>query len=463
MNRIAKVMQTHGRSRLWRRWSVIARHVAIVLAGSVAMLFGARSIAQAHAALVSTEPGAGARLASSPSRIRLVFSEELEPTLAQLSLVAGDGTVTPLVMSGDPHDVYAIVAPVTDLVSGAYRIMWRVVSADGHPVEGSFVFWVGETQSQAPPAPASLNVASTWGPTLAGAPIIPAMLRGIGLGFLMAFAGLLFCIGRARVHGDPPQPRPARIATWLAFGAALFLILHFAAWLFNAAPNHKLGGSSTGALLSSSIGRVESWRTGLAVLALWALALARRPRLALILAILALLVSGASGHSAAMHPLWAEPARALHLLAGGAWLGPLVYLVAHDRKDAESFARSALHVSTIALISAIVVTLTGVLQGLLFLASPLDIFGSAYGTILLAKIAGLLVLVAFGAYHRYRVLPRLVQDERTSGRFHTTLRSEIVVMIIVIMLGGLLAYVSPPHPSMPGMASIQMPAPISPG
>lgn len=157
-----------------------------------------------------------------------------------------------------------------------------------------------------------------------------------------------------------------------------------------------------------------------------------------------------------MHPLWAEPARALHLLAGGAWFGALIYLVARDRQDPESFGRAALRVSSIALISAIIVTVTGALQGLLFLASPGDLFGSAYGTILLAKIGGLLVIVAFGASHRYRVLPRLVQNERISGRFNATLRSEIVVMVIVIMLGGLLAYVSPPHPSMPGMASAQL-------
>jgi copper transport protein len=448
--------QQHVRSRNWRRWSAMARQLIVVAAGSAAMLLAASSIAQAHAALVSTEPAASSRLAASPDHVRLVFSEELEPTLAQLSLVSGDGTVTPLVVSGDPHDVYAIIAPIATLPPGAYRIMWRVVSADGHPVEGSFVFWVGGTQAQAPPTPANMNVPSTWGPTVAGAPVVPAMLRGIGLGFLMAFAGLLFCLIRARTHDEPSQPRLASIAAWLAFGAALFLTMHFAAWMTNATPDHRLGGSSTDALLASSIGKVESWRTGLAVLAFWAIALARRSRLSLILATLALIVSGASGHSAAMHPMWAEPARALHLIAGGAWLGALIYLVAYDRKDPGSFAHEALRVSTIALISAIVVTLTGALQGLLFLASPMDIFGSAYGTILLAKIAGLLVLVLFGAYHRYRILPRLVQDERVSGSFTTTITSEIVVMVAIVMLGGLLAYVSPPHPAMPDMPSSQM-------
>ena len=157
-----------------------------------------------------------------------------------------------------------------------------------------------------------------------------------------------------------------------------------------------------------------------------------------------------------MHPMWTEPARALHLMAGGAWLGSLIYLVSHERQDVDSFARAAFSVSTIALVSAIVVAITGVIQGLSFLPSPLDIFGSAYGTVLLAKVVGLLVLIAFGAYHRYRILPGIVQKERLAGRFTTTLRSEIAVMIVVVMLGGLLAYVSPPHQSMHGMALMEM-------
>ena len=420
------------------------------------MLLVGRATAFAHAALVHTEPAAGARLDTSPDHVRLVFSEELDPTLAQLSLVSGDGAVTKLIVSGDPHDVYAIVAPVTVLPTGAYRVMWRIVSADGHPVEGSFVFRVGDTVAPAPPAPANLDVPSTWGPTVVGAPIIPAAVRGIGVGLLMAFAGLLFCIIRGRIRDDLPQQRATKIAIWLALGAVVFLALNFAAWILNASPDHSIGGSSTSALLSSNIGKLEIWRTGLALLALWAIALARRPRIAFVLAFLALVASGASGHSAAIHPLWTEPARALHLMAGGAWLGSLIYLLSHEKQDADSFARAALSISTIALVSAIVVTITGVIQGLFFLASPLDVFGSAYGTILLAKVAGVVILIAFGAYHRYRVLPELVRDGRATGRFSATLRSEIGVMIVVVMLGGLLAYVSPPHRSMPGMASMAM-------
>jgi copper transport protein len=116
-------------------------------------------------------------------------------------------------------------------------------------------------------------------------------------------------------------------------------------------------------------------------------------------------------------------------------------------------------VSGVALAAVIVVALSGAVQSLLFLPSVKALFSTPYGWIVLAKIAGMAALVAFGAYHRYRVLPSLHEEiaratDTGSGRtetvWHATLRRsvwrEVGVMTIVIMLGGLLAYVSPNVP-----------------
>ena len=68
---------------------------------------------------------------------------------------------------------------------------------------------------------------------------------------------------------------------------------------------------------------------------------------------------------------------------------------------------------------------------------------SPYGVIVLAKVAGVGMLVLFGAYHRFRVLPKL-SDATVADGFTLSLRREIVVMWLIILVGGLLAYVSPP-------------------
>jgi putative copper export protein len=54
----------------------------------------------------------------------------------------------------------------------------------------------------------------------------------------------------------------------------------------------------------------------------------------------------------------------------------------------------------------------------------------------------MLILVAFGAYHRKRALPAL-RMASMSDRFVVALRRELVVFTIVVLIGGLLAYVPP--------------------
>ncbi|MEO8624508.1 MAG: CopD family protein, partial [bacterium] len=219
------------------------------------------------------------------------------------------------------------------------------------------------------------------------------------------------------------------------------LATHFALWIMNADANHQLTRDSIAAAVSSSVGKMELWRTGLAVLALWALVLARRPRVALIFATCAVLVSGASGHSAAIHPAWAMPSKALHLIGAAAWMGGLLRLITLDRGDGARFSSEAARVSSVAFVAVFAVAMSGFVQSFLFLATPLDLIRSAYGAIILAKVVGMIVLLAFGAHHRYRVLPRLA--EAGSSRFVSTLRGELAVMSIVILLGGLLAYIPP--------------------
>src|SRR5689334_15744902 len=106
-----------------------------------------------HATLVSSEPAANSRLATAPTQVRLVYSEPIEGKLAKVSIVPASGTPIVLRAGGDPRDVHAVIAPVDALGTGSCKVGWRVVWADGHPVDGSFSFTVGDTTTVAPAAP----------------------------------------------------------------------------------------------------------------------------------------------------------------------------------------------------------------------------------------------------------------------------------------------------------------------
>jgi copper transport protein len=413
-----------------------------------------------HATLLSSEPAAKASLTTPPTRIRLVFSEEIEPSLGRIRLVAPNGSVVTLKAGGDPHDVSALIAPITSpLEPGVYRVEWRIVSEDGHPIDGTYPFTIAAPSGAsgppvaAPPSGGSTTTApepqsreaesdtASTGTTLAEVPPVPAALRGFAIGALTAFAGLLGFLATRRTTA--PQPRAARFVRRLAIATAILGPLHLVAWALVVSPDHSLGGDTIAALLASGPGKVELARTVLALLAAWALLLVRRERLAFFIAVLAILAGSAVGHSAAIHPEWGIPGRALHLLAIAAWLGGLLWLVTLDRSDASGTIAEAQRVSSIALLAVIIVTLSGVVQTRLFLPVWGDLVHSQYGLIVLAKLAGVGVLVLFGAHHRFRVLPQLA-DATVAERFPISLRREIAVMSLLVLLGGLLAYLSPP-------------------
>ena len=424
-----------------------------------------------HATLVSSEPAANSRLASPPTQVRLVYSEPIEGKLAKVTIVPVTGTPIVLRAGGDPRDVHAVIAPVDALGAGSYKVEWRVVSADGHPVDGSFTFAVGDTtvrdttvgtppasvtpppQSASPEPQASPEV---WGPAAFGAPIIPAVLRGAGLGALMAAAGLLLFMAGAKPNAaQRGDGRLRSVTTVFAAAATILLGAHLVTWLINTSPDLRFDPDWAPSALGTTVGRIELWRVGLTILALWAWWLARRTRLALAFAAGAVAVSGAVGHSAAIAPAWAVPAKAIHLLASAVWVGGLLWLLIRPAgDDVLLFAADADRVSSRALWGVIAIAFTGVVQTRLFLDSWSGLVTSAYGLLVLAKTAGLLVLVAFGAYNRQRVMPGLATAPNASeaATLRASVTRELVVVALVILLGGLLAYVPPPSESEANMS-----------
>jgi copper transport protein len=413
--------------------------MAMMLALAAVMRF--YTIASAHVTLVSSQPASGATLTASPTSLRLEFSEPVEPAVAHVSIVAPNGRSTALTVANDPHDAHVIVAPLSGIGSGTFRVTWHVLSEDGHPVGGSFLFTVGSATAP-PPTTAAAVARPVWGPSIAGAPLIPSILEGLGVGSLAALAGLLFYLVTTR---SGIEARPAGVALRFAIVTPFFLLLHLVAWTVNASPTHRLDTAFISSALSTTVGRTELWRAALSLLPLWALVFARRIGLALVATIPSLVLSAAVGHAAAFQPSLAIPLKVAHLTALAAWLGGLLWLVISDRSDMNRFAADARRVSGIALWSVIAIAISGVVQVVILVPTVAGLL-SAYGATALAKVICLGVLVAFGAYHRVRVLPRLPTDYagRQTFGLQASLRREIAVVWGVVLLGGFLGYLSPP-------------------
>lgn len=329
-------------------------------------------------------------------------------------------------------------------------VYWRVVSADGHPVNGNFSFSVtGGVVSKGvttlPPIDTAPQRDSVIRPmdhqAAEEVPIVASLLRGVGLGVLMAAVGILF-FGLTARDTDTVAVLPRSLVLWLTLIGVLMLVAHLSAWMWNIAPT---GGSDTvfvTSVFESRVGRIELTRTAFAVLMLLSLTILRSHKLAFVLGVACLLISGAVGHPAAIHPGWAIPSKSIHLLAGALWLGALVWLLATARTDDATHQREAMRVSSLALIAVIAVLVSGLLQTVLFLNSPGELLHSQYGKLVVAKFIGLVMLVGYGAYNRYSLLPRFTQGG--SVKLRSSVKQEIFVMTLVVLMGGFLAYIPPP-------------------
>ena len=353
-----------------------------------------------------------------------------------------NGPEMPIRVVGDPHEVRAIIAQLPRLADGAYQATWHIISADGHPVSGIIMFAVGNVDS----IPRIASVGHSDGqmamsdeePMLAGAALVPAILRGLALSALLSLCGMLGFIA----YGSMSSSRQIRMCAWLSVIATGLLLAHLIVWLIHVSPENKLDAAILQAALSREVGLNEFLRLLFAALTAWAIILARQLRLAFALSLAAVIAGGAIGHSAAIDPIVAIPMKSLHLVGVAFWLGGLLLLATSDTTD-ENIVGSAGTISSVALISIIVVGITGIVQAFLFLPSWRDLVGSAYGLTLIGKAGGLAALAAFGAYHRYSVLPGLAASSVIALK--RSVRREIGLMIAVVMLGGFLAYVPTPH------------------
>lgn len=107
--------------------------------------------ASAHASLVGSDPEDGATLDAAPTAISFTFNENIGNP-AYIAVTAPDGSTI------DVGTVRAVDQKVTTTLAdvdqkGRYTAAYRVVSADGHPVEGTIHYstTTGRTVTQIDP------------------------------------------------------------------------------------------------------------------------------------------------------------------------------------------------------------------------------------------------------------------------------------------------------------------------
>ena len=131
-------------------------------------------VASAHATRVASQPADNAVLTAGPDQVSATFNEQLQTTFAAMAVVGPDGNVW---SSGQPTVQGAVVSigmrPLGP--AGTYTVNFRVTSADGHVVSGSWSFRLTVPGTGTPgPAPAATGAGG-------GIPIWPFVVVTVAL------------------------------------------------------------------------------------------------------------------------------------------------------------------------------------------------------------------------------------------------------------------------------------------
>ena len=98
---------------------------------------------EAHAFLKDANPGVGSTIQTSPSEVRIRFTENIEPAVSSIQVFNTSGKEVDkrdLHLDRSDHALLHVSLPL--LGAGIYKVVWRVVSVDTHVTNGNFTFRV---------------------------------------------------------------------------------------------------------------------------------------------------------------------------------------------------------------------------------------------------------------------------------------------------------------------------------
>ncbi len=407
--------------------------------------------ASAHAALLKTTPQDSQILDTQPTEVVLTYGEAVTIGLGQLKVVTADGdrvdTGAPTQSAGNTE----VHIPLRGgLAQGSYLVIWRVVSADSHPVSGAFTFSIGKESGDLKDRVGRGNLTS-----LTAAPRAPSIALGttrfFGFSALLVFlGGAIFCLllwpaGVPRIRGTllgaaAVESVMAVLALFLEgpYAAGEGLSKTFDTDLLKAVSDTKYGEATETRIVIAAVAAVavlvvgrRASRASAGLLAAMGLAMA--------------LTWSAAGHAGVgdWQP-WTDLLDTTHLVFVSAWVGGLVVLVrglrtwTDDEQAALLPGWSRLAATSVGLLVA-----TGVYATVREVRELGALFSTRYGIYLVVKYAlvGLMLLFAlvgrsYVRSHHTHVRPDDEDDEEPSTvatlRRSVGIESALAVVVVVV-------------------------------
>ena len=350
----------------------------------------------AHAILDSSSPAPSTVLDESPTKISLDFSETVESSLLSIRVFDSEQREVKI---GDASrsavDQSVVSAHVPELAKGTYVVVWRAVSADGHPVSGAFPFEVGNSSS--------VDANELLTRVLKGLNTDSPLGTPLAIARLLAYIALVVLIGMIVFSWGRPEFSVPLVMVTVRRAVGVFALGSLGILLMQgpyAAGRGWSALSDVGLLVDvvpTRLGLASLARLGLAMV--WGTLIVTFARKShqwwkagfATVALLSVITFSISGHpSAASLPAVFVVVDIAHLIAVSVWVG--AFLTAVLVKTEAGVAR----LSRLATVAMPIAVLTGGAQALHLTGGISNIFNSRYGTYLLVKVLIIVVCLAVG-------------------------------------------------------------------
>jgi copper transport protein len=452
--------------------------LCVVPAVAGIVLLATAAPAWAHAVLQSTDPPMNGVAPQSPPQITLNFNENVEVSFGAIRVYTCSGS---RVTTGAPHhgpksDATVLVS-IPNLNPGVYLVAWRVISADSHPVQGTYSFRIG------PGAPPSVNGCATETSAKSS--------KTVGALFAAArtavFAGLALLIGAgvflvliARGTSAARWTRRMMWTGWVILSASTVgAVMLQGPYAAGAGIGDAVRWRVVHDVLQTHYGRVTEVRLLLLAAALVLLLFvgrvdrARRAPIgwtipAALVAIGLASTPGFAGHAGTGNwTFFAVVFDTTHVLAMSVWLGGLVVLLlaALGGGFSGGIRHALITFSRLAFTCVVVLVATGLFASWRQVGFRISGYTStSYGRILLVKLGLVALLVGLAAISRSIVRKRRAAsidapdsaiaaiDNRTVAGLRRSVGGEVALGLAVLVVTALLVNAQPARSALtPGL------------
>ncbi|NHC40134.1 copper resistance protein CopC [Bacillus sp. MM2020_1] len=407
-------------------------------------LFLFPSISSAHAYIKKSTPLENETVEKVPTKVTINFDESIQPSFNSIKVFDSEGNrVDKKNGRIDPKQPFILKSDLKkNLPNGSYRIKWKVVSSDGHPVEGVIPFQIGEKGQDATAienetkgyTPKADLIIIRWLQYLSNAcyvgliffymVILPKELRETGLvdkrfrklistGLILLFIIILLGLPlQATIESGLPW---SEVFTFSTFENMLMNTNYGQSWLIQIAILLTL------TLLTSFIGLAESTKR----IILWA---------CFCLGAAMVLTKAVTSHAAGQtNQVLAIAMDFLHLLAASIWIGSLIGFVGmlSFRKKPElkqEYLKMVKSFSKWGILLVLILTLTGLYGSFLYIPNFSALFQTNYGQVLLCKVSLFLLMLILAAVN-------FIKGKRgTAEGLRATLKGELLLGLIILVL-----------------------------